>query len=124
LTPRPSPAKPFSDVTKISLPPPRVTKPTPPPKFTLTIRASQTSWVAITADGQSVATETLFAPANTSVRAQREITVKTRNAAGVNFLLNGKELSAEGGPGEVRTYTFDANGLRDSPAASNSNQTN
>jgi hypothetical protein len=90
----------------------------------LTIRASQTSWVSITADGQPVATETLFAPANTSVRAQHEITVKTRNAGGVSFMLNGKELAAQGAPGEAHTYTFDARGLRDSSAASSLNRTN
>jgi cytoskeletal protein RodZ len=120
---RPSRSEPVSDVTKISLPHARITKPKPPATFTLTIRAAQTSWVAITADGQPVATETLIAPANTSVRAQHEITVKTKNAGGVSFLLNGKQLSAEGAPGEAHTYTFDASGLR-SPAASSLNQTN
>ncbi len=90
----------------------RQTTPPPPPRFTLVIRADQTSWVSITADGQPVAQETLIAPANTSVRASHEIIVKAGNSAGVSFLLNGKEISTHGNPGEVRTFIFDANGLR------------
>jgi hypothetical protein len=82
----------------------------------LVIRAAQTSWVSITADGQPVAQETLIAPANTSVHATREIVVKAGNAAGISFLFNGKEISASGDPGEVRTYTFDPSGIRTSAA--------
>jgi cytoskeletal protein RodZ len=90
-----------------------------PPKFTLLIRADQTSWVAISADGQPVAKETLIAPANTSVRASHEITVRAGNSAGISFLFNGKEVSAPGNPGEVRTYTFDASGLQTSSTVPN-----
>jgi len=111
----PSVSEAESDVTKFTPTHTQVATPKLPPKFTLVIRASETSWVAITADGQPVAQETLIAPANTSVRANREITVKVGNASGVSFMLDGKEFPAEGNAGEVRTYTFDANGLR--PAA-------
>jgi hypothetical protein len=86
------------------------------PTLTLLIRAAQTSWVSIAADGQPVAQETLIAPANTSVHATREIVVKTGNSAGISFLFNGKEIPANGSPGEVRTYTFDASGVRTSAA--------
>jgi cytoskeletal protein RodZ len=92
-------------------------KPIPPATFTLVIRAAQTSWIAITADGEPVARETLIAPAHTSVRASREITVKTGNAAGISFSLCHLDIPAQGNAGEVRSYTFDANGLRDSGAA-------
>jgi len=92
-------------------------KPAQPVLFTLVIRANQTSWIAISADGQLVARETLFAPAQTSVRASREITVRAGNSAGVSFSLNHHDISAPGSPGEARTYTFDSNGLRDSAAA-------
>jgi len=88
----------------------------PPSTFTLIVRAAETSWVSIAADGQPAARETLIAPANTSVRASHEIVVETGNAAGVSFLLNGKEIPAHGSPGESRTYTFDASGLRASYA--------
>jgi cytoskeleton protein RodZ len=85
--------------------------------LTLIIRASENSWISVHADGQEVTAETLIAPAHTSVHAAREITVKTGNAAGINFLWNGKEVPAQGAEAEVRTVVFDATGVRVSPAA-------
>lgn len=80
--------------------------------FTVLIRADETSWVSITADGKPVAHETLIAPAHTSVRASGQVVVKAGNAAGISFELNGKEIPAQGGEGEVKTYVFDAAGFR------------
>jgi Helix-turn-helix domain/Domain of unknown function (DUF4115) len=88
-----------------------------PRTFILLIRADQTSWVVISADGQPAAKETLIAPAHTSVRASHEIIVRAGNAAGISFLLNGKEIPTHGSPGEVGIYTFDANGMRASTSA-------
>jgi Helix-turn-helix domain/Domain of unknown function (DUF4115) len=90
--------------------------------FSLLIRAEETSWVSITADGKPVAQETLIAPAHTSVRATGEVVVKAGNAAGISFQLNGEEIPAQGNEGEVKTYVFDAAGFRvlpqpQSPAA-------
>ena len=82
-----------------------------PKPFTLVIRAEQTSWVAITADGKPVARETLIAPAGISVRATQEIVVHAGNAGGLVFMLNGKTLPREGELGEPRTFLFDASGL-------------
>lgn len=87
----------------------------PPSPFTLLIRAEKTTWVSLTADGNPVAHETLIAPAHISVRASHEIIVKTGNAAGVSFLLNGKEIPPQGNEGEVKTYIFDGAGLRTAP---------
>jgi cytoskeletal protein RodZ len=87
----------------------------PPATFTLRIRAEQTTWVSITADGKDIGHETLIAPAHTSVRATRDIVVKVGNAAGVSFLLNGKEFPAQGNVGEVKTYVFDASGIKAGP---------
>lgn len=84
---------------------------TPPSTLDLLIRADKTSWVAITADGKPVAHETLIAPGNASVRASHEIVVRAGNAAGVSFLLNGKEIPAEGNDGEAKTYVFNASGV-------------
>ena len=92
-------------------PPPE--KPAPP--LTLIIRASENSWISVLADGREVTAETLIAPAHTSVRAAREIVVKTGNAAGVNFLWNGKEVPAQGAEAEVMTFVFDAAGIRTTP---------
>lgn len=106
-----------------AVPKPRshVVAPKAPRAFTLLIRADQTSWVSIIADGQPVARETLIAPANTSVRANHDITVRAGNAAGISFMLDGKDIPAQGSPGEVRTFTFDATGLRSSAAAQPTN---
>jgi hypothetical protein len=89
----------------------------PPVTFSVLIRADETSWVSITADGKPVAHETLIAPAHTSVRASGEVVVKAGNAAGISFELNGKEIPAQGNEGEVKTYVFDAAGFRVLPQA-------
>jgi cytoskeletal protein RodZ len=108
-----NPAAPFSiSPAPISKAVSRSTAATNPVPFTLLIRAEKTSWVSITADGKLVAEETLIAPAEKSVRANDEIVIKAGNAAGVSFLLNAKEIPAEGKDGEVRTYTFDASGMK------------
>jgi cytoskeletal protein RodZ len=83
-----------------------------PATLTLVIRATETSWISVVADGQVVNQETLIAPAHTSARANREIVVKAGNAAGVGFLLNGKEIPPQGDEGEVKTYLFDSAGMR------------
>jgi cytoskeletal protein RodZ len=90
-------------------------KPTAPLK--LVIRANETSWISIIADGQSVSRETLIAPAHASVRAGHEIIAKIGNAAGVTFLWNGQEIPADGAEAEVKTFVFDANGMRVIPSS-------
>lgn len=80
--------------------------------LTLVIRASENSWISVLADGQLVTQETLIAPANTSVRAARQITVRIGNAAGISFLFNGQEVPAQGDKSEVRTVIFDASGFK------------
>lgn len=83
--------------------------------LTLVIRASENSWVSVLADGQLVTQETLIAPAHTSVRALRQITVRVGNAAGVSFLFNGHDVPAQGEESEVRTVVFDASGFKSLP---------
>jgi cytoskeleton protein RodZ len=80
--------------------------------LTLVIRATENSWISVSADGKTVNQETLIAPAHASVRASREIVAKVGNAAGVAFLWNGKEIPAQGEEAEVKTYVFDAGGMR------------
>jgi cytoskeleton protein RodZ len=79
--------------------------------LTLVIRAAETSWISITADGQPIAHETLIAPAHITVRGNREIIVRTGNAAGITFLLNGQEFPAQGAESEAKTLTFNSAGL-------------
>jgi len=78
----------------------------------LVIRATETSWISVQADGETVSQETLIAPAHTSVRATREIVARIGNAAGITFLWNGREIPAGGAEAEARTFVFDANGMR------------
>ncbi len=82
------------------------------PPLTLVIRATENSWISVSADGKTVNQETLIAPAHASVRASREIVAKVGNAAGVTFLWNGKEIPAQGEEAEVKTFVFDAVGMR------------
>jgi cytoskeletal protein RodZ len=84
--------------------------------LTLVIRATETSWISVLADGQTVSQETLIAPAHASVRASREIIAKIGNAAGVTFLWNGQEIPADGAEAEVKTFVFDSTGMRVVPA--------
>jgi hypothetical protein len=102
-----SPANPTAEQVTASAAPAAPTN-----TFSVLIRADETSWVSITADGKPVAHETLIAPAHTSVRASGQVVVKTGNAAGISFELNGKEIPAQGNEGEVKTYVFDAAGFR------------
>lgn len=121
-----APTAPATDSASKPSPPPNANLPatkstapappaTPPATFTLLIRAEESTWVSLIADGKPVAQENLIAPAHTSVKATREIVVKAGNAAGISFLLNGKEIPAQGNEGEVKTYIFDATGLRTAP---------
>jgi len=80
--------------------------------LTLVIRASETSWISATADGQTATQEMLIAPAHASIRASREIVVRIGNAAGVSFLFNSQEIPAAGAEGEVKTLVFDSAGMR------------
>ena len=77
----------------------------------LVVRASENSWISITADGQLVTQETLIAPAATSFHATRELVVRVGNAAGISFLWNGEEFSAQGAEAEAKTFIFDAQGM-------------
>jgi cytoskeleton protein RodZ len=86
------------------------------PPLTLVIRATETSWISLTADGQPIGQETLIAPARTSVRAHHEIVAKVGNAAGVTFLWNGQEIPAAGAESEVKTFIFDSTGMHVAPA--------
>ena len=101
--------------------PPPSTKSIAPLK--LVIRASETSWISVQADGQTVSQETLIAPAHASIRANREIVAEIGNAAGVTFLWNGQEIPANGAEAEVKTFIFDANGVRALPTTQPSPRT-
>jgi cytoskeletal protein RodZ len=79
--------------------------------FTVLVKAREDCWVTITADGKQIMQDTLVAPAEKSVGAQKAITVRAGNIGALDLFFNGKKLPAQGDLGEVKTLTFDANGL-------------
>ena len=80
--------------------------------FVCLIKARQDSWVAITADGKQIVQDTLAAPAEQSIEARDQIVIKTGNVGALEISFNGKKLAPQGGYNQVKTLTFDPNGLR------------
>ena len=80
--------------------------------FRVLIKARQDSWVAITADGKQVVQDTLAASAEQSIEARDQIVIKTGNVGGLEISFNGKKLASQGDYNQVKTLTFDPNGLR------------
>jgi hypothetical protein len=54
----------------------------------------------------------LSAPAQKSIRADKEIVIKAGNIGALDFEFNGQKLPTQGDYGEVKTLTFDAHGLQ------------
>jgi cytoskeleton protein RodZ len=90
------------------------------PALSLVIRATKNSWISVFSDGQFLTQETLIAPAQTSVRGSREISVRIGNAAGVSFTLNGQEFPAQGSEAEVKNFVFDSSGMHITSASPSS----
>ncbi len=76
------------------------------------IKAREDSWVAITADGKQIIQDTLAAPAEKSVEARNQIVIKTGNVGALDISFNGKKLASQGRVNQVKTLTFDPNGLQ------------
>jgi cytoskeleton protein RodZ len=83
--------------------------------FLVVIKAREDSWLSVSVDGETVTRALLAAPAQKSVRADKEIVVKAGNIGALDFEFNGRKLPTQGDYGEVKTLTFDAHGLQ--PAA-------
>ncbi len=82
-----------------------------PGEFTVVIQVREESWISISADGKTTASELLEAGSERTVRGRKEIIVKTGNAGGVTFRFNGNKLDTGGDYGEVKTVTFGPGGL-------------
>ena len=85
--------------------------------FTVVIKAREDSWVSITADGKQLLEQVLVAPAAKSVEARNEIVIKVGSVGALDFSFNGKRLPVQGDYEEVKTLTFDVNGLHPQPKA-------
>jgi len=92
--------------------------PVPPPAvpargdLLVVIKAREDSWLSISVDGEIVTRALLAAPAQKSVRAEKEIVIKAGNIGALDFEFNGQKLPTQGDYGEVKTLTFDAHGLQ------------
>jgi cytoskeleton protein RodZ len=80
--------------------------------FTVLIKAREDSWVSITADGKPVMEDTLSAAAEKSIEARSQIIVKTGNVGALDISFNGKQFGPLGHENQVKSLTFDLNGLR------------
>jgi cytoskeletal protein RodZ len=79
--------------------------------FIVVIKAREDSWVSITADGKQLLEQVMVAPAEKSIEARNEIVIKVGSVGALDFSFNGKRLPAQGDYEEVKTLTFDVNGL-------------
>ena len=100
-----------------SAPPvPQAATETPSPAaFTVVIQAREDCWVTITADGTKIMQNLMVAPAEKSIGAQKEVVVRGGNVGALDFFFNGKKLPSQGDYGEVKTLTFDVDGLQVKP---------
>jgi cytoskeleton protein RodZ len=80
--------------------------------FLVVIKAREDSWISISVDGEVVTRALMTAPAQKSVRAEKEIVIRAGNAGALDFEFNGNKLPTQGDYGEVKTVTFDARGLQ------------
>lgn len=80
--------------------------------FTVFIKAKEDSWVSIVADGKTKWEGMLDANMERSIKAGKELVVKTGNAGGLEISYNGKPLGALGKEKQVRTLTFNMAGLQ------------
>ena len=78
------------------------------------IKAREDSWLSISVDGEIVTRSLLTAPAQKSIRADKEIVIKAGNIGALDFEFNGQKIPTQGDYGEVKTLTFDAHGLETS----------
>ncbi|HEY6968159.1 MAG TPA: RodZ domain-containing protein [Candidatus Angelobacter sp.] len=80
--------------------------------ISVVIKARKDSWISIVADGQTLWEGTLNASKERSIQADKELVLKTGNAAGIDVSYNGKPIGILGKEKEVRTITFNTAGLQ------------
>jgi cytoskeleton protein RodZ len=96
---------------KETAPPPAVSAPSAG-TFVVLINAREDSWVSITADGNQILQDTLAASTDKSIEARNQVVIKTGNVGALDVSFNGKKLAPLGRKNQVKTLTFDINGLR------------
>jgi cytoskeleton protein RodZ len=81
-------------------------------KINVEIQVKQDTWVQITADGKLLSEGVLNAGTTRALKADRELTFKTGNAASVDLFFNGEALGPLGTDKQVRTLVFGPDGVK------------
>jgi cytoskeleton protein RodZ len=97
---------------------PAQTSPAASGVFSVAIKAHEDSWVTITADGTQVMQDKLAASSEKSVDAHSQIVLTAGNIGALDLFFNGKKLPPQGEHAQVKTLTFNPDGLQ--PASTNS----
>lgn len=79
--------------------------------FSVRVNIREDSWLSISADGKAVLEGRFLAPTQKSVRATKQVVIRTGNAGGTDFEFNGRALPSQGEPGEAKTLIFGAAGF-------------
>ena len=82
--------------------------------FEVKVKAREDAWISIMADGQQIMQDILTAQTEKSIEARSQVIIRTGNVGALDFSFAGKKLPAQGDYNEVRTLTFDSNGLQPS----------
>ncbi len=80
--------------------------------FVVRVKAKESSWMSIVADGKPVMSGELPRDAEKSIHARQSVVLKIGNAAGIELFHNDKPIPSLGGGAEVKTVEFTAAGLR------------
>lgn len=105
--PRPQPAPPRSGVQATPLPSPAPPRVLPAGRVTVEVRARDTSWLRVTADGERVFQGFVRSGDVRSWRAQRRLTIRVGNTPAVQVLVNGQPVQPKT-PRRVWEQTFTA----------------
>lgn len=76
------------------------------------VRATDASWIQVSADGKILMDGVLNTADEREFKANKELVFKTGNAGGVELAHNGKPLGPLGRPKQVKTLTFTPDGLQ------------
>ena len=80
--------------------------------FVVRVKAKESSWISIVADGMPVMSGVLPKESEKSFHAQQSVVLKIGNAAGIELFYNDKLVPIQGAGGEVKTMEFTSAGLR------------
>ena len=80
--------------------------------FTVSVKATEDSWISIVADGKQKMEGILIAEKQQSVKAGKELVLVTGNAGGIEVSYNGKLVAPLGKKQQKRTVTFTPQGIQ------------